>query len=418
MSAGTCRHAIRDWFASKSSHAIFKASIGNDPSMRDILRMARPRPDSKEKAALYGYLKGAELDKKTGAYRTYNKDGSVRYEHPFEALPQIVREYEQYKMTKEGTPPNVDFRMLDSLGLGQSEWTDIARNAPWMMTRMNLNTFARHGVFEDTEVSDLIAARLSNREQIEKSRAFPYQLMSAWKATSGNEKVPHNVREALQDAMEIAIDNVPKINGQVFVCVDTSGSMGSPVTGDRRGYGAPSTSVSCVDVAGLIASSVVRNNSSAQVLTFKSDAVRVELNPRDTVLTNTEKLASAGGGTNCSSALAKLNQERATGDVIIYVSDYESWVDSDYGYGGGYGAGTGMLSEWSNFQERNPNAKLVCIDLTPGSNSQVKERPNILQVGGFSDTVFDVVKNFIEHGDSDNHWVDEIEKIEINSEKA
>jgi hypothetical protein len=32
--------------------------------------------------------------------------------------------------------------------------------------------------------------------------------------------------------------------------------------------------------------------------------------------------------------------------------------------------------------------------------------------------VFDVVKNFIEHGDSDNHWVDEIEKIEINSEKA
>ena len=38
--------------------------------------------------------------------------------------------------------------MLTALGLGRREWTAIARSAPWQMTRMNLNTFARHGVFE------------------------------------------------------------------------------------------------------------------------------------------------------------------------------------------------------------------------------------------------------------------------------
>ena len=40
------------------------------------------------------------------------------------------------------------------------------------MTRMNLNTFARHGVFkrEDDDVS-LIADRLRDREQIEKALA-------------------------------------------------------------------------------------------------------------------------------------------------------------------------------------------------------------------------------------------------------
>ncbi len=41
------------------------------------------------------------------------------------------------------------------------------------------------------------------------------------------------VRQALEDAMEIATANVPRIEGQVYVCPDVSGSMQSPVTGQR-----------------------------------------------------------------------------------------------------------------------------------------------------------------------------------------
>ena len=47
--------------------------------------------------------------------------------------------------------------------------------------------------------------------------------------------MPREVREALQDAMEIAIANVPAIDGKVYVCPDVSGSMHSPVTGHRKG---------------------------------------------------------------------------------------------------------------------------------------------------------------------------------------
>ena len=35
------------------------------------------------------------------------------------------------------------------------------------------------------------------------------------------------VRDALQDAMELAIANVPSIEGRVVVCPDVSGSMGA-----------------------------------------------------------------------------------------------------------------------------------------------------------------------------------------------
>lgn len=388
MSAGTFRHAIQEWFDGKSPRALFKASIGNDPSMKDILRMCRPKPNTPEKNALFGYF----LDKKV----------------EFEALPDVVQQYEKWKATKEGPVPDVDFRMLDSLGLSDKDWTRIAENAPWMMTRMNLNTFARHNVFKDKAVTKLVADRLRNREEIEKARAFPYQLYMAWLATSTTDGVPFEVKDALQDAMEISIDNVPEIKGKVHVCCDQSGSMSSPITGSGRGH---TSAVTCAQGAGLIASAVVRKNRSATVWTFNSDAVQVSLNPRDTVITNTGKLSKAGGGTTISAPLRKMNALRVEADVVLYVSDNESWIDSGSSYG--Y-YGSGLAEEWKKFKERNPKAKLVCCDLTPRNNSQIKTQKDVLQVGGFSDSVFDVVASFVDHGFETDHWVEQIEKVSLD----
>jgi len=350
---------------------------------------------------LFGYFCGKEVTTSTRKYK-----GKVRLRD----LPEVVQDYERYKATKEGEVPNVDFRMLDSLGLGSAEWTEIARNAPWQMTRMNLNTFARHGVFKDQTVVRLVADRLRSKEEIQKARQFPYQLYMAWKATHGNDGVPFDVQEALQDAMEIAIDNVPEVPGQVYVCVDTSGSMSCPITG-RGGWGsAKASEVSCVDVAGLFASAIARKNRSAEIWTFSSDAKRVRINPRDTVLTNTKKLARAGGGTNISAPLRRLNSDHAKGDAVIYISDYESWIDSGCSYS--Y-YGTGLQEEWQTFKRRNKGARLICMDLTPRGNAQAVEREDILQVGGFSDQAFEVIASFVEHGHGADHWVSVIEATEI-----
>ena len=282
-----------------------------------------------------------------------------------------------------------------------------------MMTRMNLNTFARHGVFEDKNVSKMIADRLRDREQVLNARAFPYQLMMAWKATENREQVPFEVRDALQDAMAIAIDNVPVIKGQVYICVDTSGSMSSSITGWRS---VATSYVRCVDVASLFASCILRKNPDAVVLPFDTRIHQVKLNPRDTVITNAEKLARfGGGGTDCGCALAHINKSGRTGDAVIYVSDCESWVDSCGYFGlGQYKQSTGMATEWKTFKNRNKNARLVCIDLTPNPVSQVKEQEDTLLVGGFGDQCFDVIASFIEYGTSKSHWVGEIETISLD----
>jgi 60 kDa SS-A/Ro ribonucleoprotein len=199
--------------------------------------------------------------------------------------------------------------------------------------------------------------------------------------------------------------NVPAYEGRVVVCPDVSGSMSSAVTGYR---GSATSSVRCIDVAALVAAAVLRKNPAARVLPFEQEVVKLQLNARDSVMTNAQALAAiGGGGTNCSAPLALLNKERAKVDVVILVSDNESWVDATR-----HGA-TQTLREWEALKQRCPEAKLVCIDIQPNATTQAAERRDIMNVGGFSDAVFSVMATFAEGKTGAEHWVSEIEKVAL-----
>ncbi len=376
------KRLVLQWLDARSDEQLFSASVGNDPSLADVIKMVHPRPSTASRQALFAYLVGRQYD--------------------FEALPEIVRAYEKFKPnTNPGKVPvpDVPFQMLTSLTLGKKEWTEIARHAPWQMTRMNLNTFVRHGVFETPGMDSLIADRLRDPRLVAQARVLPYQLMVAYAMAT---EVPSKVRDALQDAMEIAIQNVPRIEGRVHVCPDVSGSMHSPVTGVRQGA---TTAVRCIDVAALVAAAVLRKNPQAEVIPFESDVVRVDLNPRDSVMTNAQRLASLPrGGTNCSAPLRYLNGRKAAGELVIYVSDNESWIDAPH-YGRFGGGATETIRQWSEFKRRSPAAKMICIDIQPLGHTQAQERPDIVNVGGFSDQVFSLIGEVAAGGAEQDHWV-------------
>jgi 60 kDa SS-A/Ro ribonucleoprotein len=377
------KRLVREWLEARDEAALFRASVGRSPSFADLVRMVHPRPRTREREALYGYLLGRE--------------------HDASALPDVVRRFEAYKAGDRAEVPDVPFQMLTALELGKAEWAAIARRAPWQMTRMNLNTFARHGVFEVPGMAELVARRLGDPALVEKARVFPYQLMAAYQMT--DRRVPAEVRDALQDALEIAVRNVPQIPGKVYVFPDVSGSMASPVTGYRKGS---TSAVRCVDVAALVAAAVLRRNPRAEVIPFEQDVVSLSLNARDSVMTNAQKLAAVGGGgTNCGAPLALLNERRAEGDLVIYVSDNQSWVDA------GGGRGTETMRQWNAFKQRNPRARLVCVDLQPYGTTQAQEREDVLNVGGFSDQVFDLVAEFAAGRLDSGHWVGRIEAVEL-----
>ncbi len=390
------KRLVREWLDARDPEALFKANVGQDPSLTDIVKMVHPKPKNDERAALFGYFIGRE--------------------YAADALPEVVRNFEAFKNGKKGESgqerdiPDVPFQMLTALELGTAEWTAIARRAPWQMTRMNLNTFARHGVFSQPGLSELIADRLRDAKAIVRARVFPYQLMVAYTMAAANAEIPQIVCNALQEAMEIATANVPEFPGKVYVFPDISGSMQSAVTGYRHGA---TTAVRCLDVAALIAATVLRKNPRAEVTPFESKVVEVRLNPRDSVVTNAEKLAKLpAGGTNCSAPLEFLNQRRAKGDLVIYVSDNESWIDAPH-YGRFGGSATQTMKEWANFRRRNPEARMVCIDVQPYGTVQAKERADILNIGGFSDQVWDVIAEFARGELNANHWVGVIESVAL-----
>jgi 60 kDa SS-A/Ro ribonucleoprotein len=381
------KRMVRRWLEQASDIEIMRAAVGQDPSLADVIRMVHPKPESAEREALYAWLIGRP--------------------HDVAALPPIVRDFEAFKRDPQKAGlPDVPFQMLTALPLTKEQWAGIGRTAGWQMLRMNLATFARQKAFEVQGFRAHVAERLRDPRAIAKARVLPYQLMAAY-AMTGRTLVPHAVREALQDAMEIAIANVPVVAGRVVICPDVSGSMSAPVTGHRKGA---TTAVRCIDVAGLIAAAFLRANREARVLPFEARVVPMTLNPRDSVMTNAAKLAAIGGGaTNCSAPVRQLVAERAKVDLVVIVSDDQSWADARPKQG----RGTALMEAWGELKARNPKARLVCIDIQPYPTLQAVNRPDILNVGGFSDAVFEVVTAFARGKLGPKYWAGEIEKIKL-----
>jgi 60 kDa SS-A/Ro ribonucleoprotein len=133
----------------------------------------------------------------------------------------------------------------------------------------------------------------------------------------------------------------------------------------------------------------------------------------DSVMTNAEKLAKLPcGGTNCSAPLEFLNQRQARDDLVIYVSDNESWIDAPH-YGRFGGSATQTMKEWAIFRRRNPEARMVCLDIQPNGTAQAKERADILNIGGFSDQVLDVIAEFARGELNAAHWIGVIDAIAL-----
>jgi len=399
------KRLARAWFSSRAPETIFRQSLGSDPSLQDVIKMVRPSPklangeSDAVREALYGYLIGKDV--------------------PHEKLPPLVQAFESFKKG-EGDIPDVPFEMLTALPLSTERWAAIATRMSWTQLRMNLNTLLRHGVFRDETMVTFVANKLGDPELVRRARAFPFQLLAAFRACA--EGMPQELTMALQKAMETAIENVPRVEGKVFLCPDVSGSMHSPITGHRKGA---TSQVRCVDVAALVTAAFLRRNTSAEVIPFTGDVVKMPrpINPLDSVMSNASYLASfPAGATVCSAPLRHLNEQRAKGDLVVYVSDNQSWADfasSDGRPGLAAPAGVGkraplMAEEWERFRARNPDAKLVLIDVQPYGSTQVEERADVLNVGGFADSVFDLVSLFVKGELAADYWVGAIESVSLS----
>jgi len=403
--SSSVQRAFQRWLNTASVGKLLSASIGKDPSLRDILRMARPTPKDNERRALFGWLTGKDIEKWAPASEA---------DLPAEIQSLIAfrnSESEEAQALIAGGLAGVRWDLLSDAAKGPTVWAALARKMGPQALRMNLNTLLRHDVLATSAMVDYVADRIADESEIRRSKQFPYQYFAAY--LNADDNVPQKIKTALHKAAEIACGNVPELPGPVVIGLDTSGSMSSAVTG-HRGRGATSK-MRCIDVAALFAAAILRRNPDSVVIPFDTSAYDAKIDPNDSILSIAERLANyGGGGTDCSLPLVAANQkhEKRKFAGVVLVSDNESWV------GEGRHGSTAVMTAWeaftSNQRKLNGGAaspKLVNIDLQPYQTVQACERADIMNIGGFSDSVFNVVSAFL--ADNNHRFVAEVDAMEL-----
>src|SRR6266513_6295468 len=54
------KRMVREWFEARDEETVFKASVGQSPSLTDIVKMVHPKPKDVAREALFGYFIGRD----------------------------------------------------------------------------------------------------------------------------------------------------------------------------------------------------------------------------------------------------------------------------------------------------------------------------------------------------------------------
>jgi hypothetical protein len=272
---------------------------------------------------------------------------------------------------------------------GHAEDKDAAKADVWakLLAERKLGYFAllrnlRNIVEQAPEVIPMACDQLVNAEAIRKSRVLPFRFLTAWDNVAGMHR---DIALALSAATDIAVGNIPELDGKTLVAVDTSGSMtggwGSRIVG-RSGK----TVQTPIDIASLFAAALYKKNDS-DILCFDTQSSWAQMNPANPVMTNAQWLKdhARGGGTNFHLIFDSLQKSY---DRVIILSDMQAWVPR----GGWYGAQSDPLQAYADWRKRTGADPFVyCFDLQGYGSSQFPAK-KVTQLSGWSDKAFDYIK--------------------------
>lgn len=212
------------------------------------------------------------------------------------------------KDTWESTISKVGEEDLDEAEMAEAKskaWSDLVLEGKmgYMALLRNLNNLLKNDV--SPKVIKAAADKLSNREEVKKSRQLPFRFITAYKNVRGSRVLS----DAIALAIEHALDNVPELPGRTLVAVDTSGSM----SGDP------------IEKAAIFAAALARSND-ADLILYDTRVAELPLNSRTPVIDlamGIEKNA-LGGGT-ATGEVFQWATVNGNYDRIIILSDNESW---------------------------------------------------------------------------------------------
>ena len=263
---------------------------------------------------------------------------------------------------------------------------------------------------------------LTDEVRIRKSKQMPFRYLSAFLEIDKLSK-EHNlfesqkakvekVKNALEEALTMACDNIRVCQERTAILSDNSGSM----YGDAAGKSLVSamSNRKSADIANLFAVLYWNKCRDTYVGLFGDHLVDANLSRSANVFGNFNIVNRAAKNCGLSTErgifeyMEQLIKLKTIVDRIIIFSDCQvgkgcNWYDNK----GNRGANFNQL--FQKYLKINPNVMVYTIDLRGYGNSMTKDCGNVILVSGWSEKIFDMIY-YIEHGST---VVDEIMKTEL-----
>jgi len=182
MLCNPLKRGIADTFPNFDEYQLAKYNRKRAVTLTDVIRITHPKPNSKKQSALWKRLIEDKL--------------------------KVSETWETYISVHGSTKEN---------------WEHIMPKMPIMATLRNLRNFCK--VNADISIA---LEKLTNKDVILRSKQFPFRFYSAYKMLSSTQIANYDIPKvlsALTKAIELSVDNLPRIKGKSLIVGDNSGSM-------------------------------------------------------------------------------------------------------------------------------------------------------------------------------------------------
>ncbi len=340
-------------------------------------------------------------------FRKYNKQGkeaisfkdAVYITHP---KPTSKEKSELFKKILEDnldpiTTWEVDISAAGSdLDKKREAWESLILNKklPYMAALRNIRNILKAQV--SREAITALLELLGNKEQILRSKQFPFRWYSACKQLNMDHDPNvmlhlNSVNRVLESAITTSIDNIPGIerlrNESSLIACDVSGSMQTSLS--DRSY------LDLIEVGILLGKMLNKVSDRTITGVFGNDWAPVSFG---TTVLDSVNYPHVGLATYGYKVIKWLTQNQIRVDNVMYFSDAQIYSDlgfngSGYGYDRSHGATRSALeTSWNEYKKFHPTARIYMFDLSSYGTTPIDlMRQDVYMMNGWSPNIFKVL---------------------------
>lgn len=345
------KKAIQLWFKGRKNETLalqlVKYKQREGWSMKDVLRLAKPVPETEVQRKLLGWTaKNEKAEWAKASVAPGDKALDFVWATEQAAQLKLVAEQADTEQAKailaEANQASVKklidlivtYRLpreaLPTEALNKVEvWEALLQEMPMTAMIRNLGTMSKIGLIKPlSDAEKLVFQRLTDAERLRGAKVHPIQILSALRTYSSGRgvrsaaswNVSNKVVEALDEAFELSFGAVEPAGTRHLLGLDVSGSMqGGEIAG------VPGLSPSAATAA--LAVVAARTEPWTAIMGFDHGIRDLGITAKDSIIDATKKVSiNNNGGTDASLPMTWALQNKVQVDTFVVMTDNETWA--------------------------------------------------------------------------------------------